>query len=88
MNKAIQYIIFIGFIVSIAYLILMNGLLLYGQSVGMYLVLYHPLLPFTGDFVGVVNIAPQIIEFIFLCGALIFFSILGYKKLKHGKVVL
>ena len=81
-NKKIGIIAYIATMLLCAYLTFSSGLIVYMQSLGMRIVVFHPMLPLTAEYSGQFTIMPQIIEFIYVISTWAFFAIIGWRKIK------
>ena len=80
MKKWIKCLLYAFTVLLCIYLMVMDGLILYLQYLGVPLVLLHPYLV-DFDTASKVEIIPQIIRFIYILITSLFFIYIGYKKL-------
>ena len=64
------------------YLVFSSGIILYMERLGMKLIIFHPDLPFTAEYVSEFNILPQVLGFVYLILSGVFFAVIGYKELR------
>lgn len=80
-NRTVGIIGYIFTMLLCAYLTFADALVLYMQSLGMQIVIYHPALGFSEEYSGQFTIIPNIIEFLYIFLTWIFFAIIGYRKI-------
>ena len=83
MKPNIVSVAYVGMMLLCAYLTLSSGFIIYAHLIGMKIIIFHPLLPFTDEYIGEFTIMPQIIQFAYLVATWIFFAVIGWGRRKE-----